>query len=372
MRKLFLLPVFFCVFAVSSRAQLIGKGDPSYYGPRISLNEIPDMPVQDGNGNKFKLADYIRNNRPYPDKPTLIYTWFTFCSACARQVDSMAATGFGDRYNVVTLLLKHTSSSKPETKSLEEYIKGNKEKRDWNKFMNLVSDDTLADRHLWNGTTTPLFLFADKNMKIYHHFVSLSSAMVEVAADILNRIDKGTYGFQPGILYYDSREAPVAPLSPKAESFIRAYRSGQYLYVQKGSKKDSSKSTERFIERKGEFIYDGVFQEFDKEGKLVSSVTYREGALTETWRQNFDDGKLRAIIPVNGVAKRFDEKGRLVLEGPMKDGLGNGLFRQYNEGVLIEETMIKQGEFHGFYKKYKEGVLSSTDYYEKGKKVVKK
>jgi antitoxin component YwqK of YwqJK toxin-antitoxin module len=369
MKKLFLLPVFLCVLCIASRAQLIAKGDPAYYGPRISLSEIPDMPVRDGNGNTFKLAEYIRNNRLYPDKPILVYTWFTFCAACVRQVDSLAANRFGDRFNVVTILLKHTNATTPETKSLDEYIKGSNTRRDWNKFMNLVSDDTLSERYLWNGKTTPLFLFADKNMKIYHHFVSLSLGMVDVAADILTRIDKGNYGYQPGKLYYDNREAPVAPSSPDAESFIRAYRSGQYLYVQSGSKKDSSKSLERFIERNREFIYDGVFQVFDKDGKMINSATYREGALAETLRQTFNDGKVRAIIPVNGVAKRFDEEGRLTLEGPMRDGLGNGLFRQYDEGVLSAEIMIKQGMYEGAYKRYEDGVLSSTDYYEKGRKV---
>ncbi|MCG2613327.1 hypothetical protein LZZ85_03510 [Terrimonas sp. NA20] len=372
MKKLCVLPLLLCVFHLASSAQLIGKGDPAYYGPRISLNEIPNMTVQDGNGNKFKLADYIRDNRLHPDKPILVYTWFTFCSACVRQVDSLAARGFGDRYNVITILLKYTNSSKPETKSLEEYIKGTNSKRDWNKFINLVTDDTVADQHLWNGKTTPLFLFADKNMKIYHHFLSLSSAMVDVAEDLLTRIDKGTYGFQPGKLYYDKREAPVAPSSRDAEKFVRVYRSGQYLYAQTGSKKDSSKITERFIERNREFISDGVFEEFNKDGKLISSVTYREGALTETLRQTYDDGKLRAVIPVNGVAKRFDEDGRLTLEGPMRDGLGNGLFRQYYEGELTAEIMIKKGLYDGPLKKYKDGVLSSTEHYEKGKKVQQK
>ncbi len=363
---LLLLGSFFVLPA--NGQMLIGAGLEEINVPTL-LTQVPEMPVTDAAGNKSTLKTYLRQNQLHPGKPTVIVTWFSFCIDCKRQFDMIVEKGLADQYNVVTILIQIVARDKADAIDLNAEIKKDNSDRDWNKFLNLVVDQKMAERYLYCSQSTPLYIIADAKMNVHNTHKSLHPDMVTAAEKFLKHLDGFTGKFTPGMRWLDANDLPVPAGSPEAVRYSHTYKNGELIKMIKASLTDSSKSISQYVNADSFYLAEGRWQSFDSTGKLIRSRAYHKGGLSETVRTTYANGKPESIIPVNGIAKTFDENGKLTMEGNMKNGLGEGVYKLYEDGVLTDEISLKAGVYDGPYKVYKNGVLKSETVYQNGRKV---
>jgi antitoxin component YwqK of YwqJK toxin-antitoxin module len=128
---------------------------------------------------------------------------------------------------------------------------------------------------------------------------------------------------------------------------------------------------------------------YDDQGNPLTSKTYEYGELRheEGWLYHvsattyyelfFEVGHLGTVIPDWEINKSWDENGDLRSESENKNGKLDGVFRTYQDGVLVSEKYYSQGLLHGLDKVFSfenAGVLStqSSNLYGKldGEKLV--
>ena len=131
----------------------------------------------------------------------------------------------------------------------------------------------------------------------------------------------------------------------------------------------------------------GESKQYNKEGNIIWTGTYKDNLLQGSYKKYYDDGKLyeegtyRDNL-LQGSYKKYYDDGKLREEGTYKDNLLHGNYKKYAyDGDLYEEGTYKNGLFEGevkiFYypgkieilKNYKNGKLDGIykKYYEDGK-----
>ena len=358
-----------CLFITTINAQLLETESFATLDVQARLTSIPALPVTDASGTKSTLKNYLLDNQLYPGKPYLIITWYAHCGGCRKHVDKMIEKGLDEQFNIITLFIRLDSYGNQSSQSLAELIRKDKPDRNWSRVINLATIDTVAVRHIYNVESTPMYILADGAMNIHATFTSLDIDNVDVAEGLLHDMQKPTGKFKPGTRWFSLSDMPLVVNSAVATSYTHAYVEGNEVVLNSYDLDDSSRQTTRYIRGENEYLAHGRWQLFDKHGELMQEKFYDHGALAKTSRTTHPDGKTAAMFPVNGIAKTFDSEGRLTLEGPMKAGLGDGLFKLYEEGLLTAEIHVKNGLLDGTYTTYEDGRPVSVKTFKNGKLV---
>ncbi|EJK6766661.1 hypothetical protein ACEWSD_000580 [Campylobacter jejuni] len=78
-------------------------------------------------------------------------------------------------------------------------------------------------------------------------------------------------------------------------------------------------------------------------GNLKEEIPYNKDSRIHGLKRAFyDNGQLRKG-KFDGVQKRYDENGALEDEENYKNGLKNGVFREYKKGEIVREEEYKNG-----------------------------
>ena len=89
-----------------------------------------------------------------------------------------------------------------------------------------------------------------------------------------------------------------------------------------------------------EGLEDGPAREFDKDGRIITLITYKSGFITERELINRYDNNGRK----HGVWKYFYADGTIMTEGTFKHGQENGYFKEYDkDGNLISTAKYADG-----------------------------
>jgi len=113
-----------------------------------------------------------------------------------------------------------------------------------------------------------------------------------------------------------------------------------------------------YIKKANEYFFQGKLTELSIEGRLMTEGEFKEGIPTKTYQAWYPSGKPKVIVPVNGTMNFYSEDGKVLQEGPMVNGLGNGDFYDYEKGVKTAEWHYKNGKLAGLQKQFEDGELS--------------
>lgn len=88
-------------------------------------------------------------------------------------------------------------------------------------------------------------------------------------------------------------------------------------------------------------LEEGISKEYGKDGRIITLVTYEKGFITEREKINRYDQQNNK----HGVWKYFYENGIISMEGNYKHGLKNGYFKEYDDkGDLISTSKYIDGK----------------------------
>lgn len=96
-----------------------------------------------------------------------------------------------------------------------------------------------------------------------------------------------------------------------------------------------------YVAKQGEYLFDGIAETQEENGVKTFYGKFKEGLPLEAVKSWFADGKPKSVYPINGVYKVYDEKGQTVYEGPIENGLGNGIFISTNSYAKTTYTYKK-------------------------------
>lgn len=111
---------------------------------------------------------------------------------------------------------------------------------------------------------------------------------------------------------------------------------------------DNISDNEKKTGKKKKIIYNGVKENY-KEGKLVSTITYKDSLKNGPSYNYYPNGNISMEFNYvnnikHGIYKWFFENGKPYLVGEYKNGEKDGVFKRYNKsGQLIAEMPWKKG-----------------------------
>lgn len=188
---------------------------------RTAYTDLPDYEVFTFDSVKQNLRTYIRNNRTFKDKPTLMITWAAqWCKPCMRLIDSILNAGIALEYNIV--LVDRDLASMNFSK-LKQDISARTP--NYNKSAMLLFDRTneLADM---DGGQAPMFVWLDKDLKI----VGTSGKFdlkAKTARSILSQIHSGLIVFDM-TRYYDAFSQPCTKENAYKKTVIKKLADNSY------------------------------------------------------------------------------------------------------------------------------------------------
>ena len=338
-------------------AQEILKGDQDALDQLTKLKTIPSFDIRDKEGNVYKLDKYINDNKLHTDKPILIALWGTNGSrdlgvSLLNALDSMK---LGDKYNIVALCVSFEKDKSKQGAALKELLTTFKVEKKWNKFLLAVTD--------WGGvknfyvSTFPYYIFADANMNVVGFAGNGETAVKEK----LEAIQKGRLSKDEN--WYAQTGGWIDKTSAQAHYYIH------YTVTAKGINNKQGTKTQvlfnyNYIKSGDDYFVDGVVEQFYESGKPKANGAFKAGIPITTYKQWTEDGKISTIIPVDGSLKMYDDKGEITFEGPMKNGLGEGVFTQYNEGAKVRDHKYVAGEKNGLQTEYLSNGRIMSEKYE--------
>ncbi len=353
--------IFICFLAVFLQlkmyAQEVSKGNIKELNLQTLLKTIPSFEVRDIQGNVFKLNEYISNNKLHNEKPFLIVIWGTNGSE-GLGVDRLNALDFaklGDEFNIVALCKSHEKDKNKQAKDMQELMTKFNIKNKWGKFLIAVTD--------WEGlnnfymTVFPRLIYADKKMNIISDGYLTKNGFEK---EILKAIDKGM--IKRGESWY-TREYDLIPgTDPRAFYYEKYSTIPNGINFKRGSKAGVLTNVS-YVKKGEEYLIHGLYEANYESGKIQYSGEFKEGTHSTTYKAWFEDGKIAGIIPVNGTLKFYDANGQVSYEGPMKNGLGDGLFTQYNEAKKVSQRNFVSGVLIGLVTEYKaDGSILNESY----------
>ena len=69
---------------------------------------------------------------------------------------------------------------------------------------------------------------------------------------------------------------------------------------------------------------------------------------------------------LNGVSEDYDKNGQLVSKATYKNGKLNGVYEEYDDGQLVSKITYKNNERNGVYEEYYDGQLVYKRTYKNG------
>ena len=335
----------------ATHAQEVWKGDTNSLNQEFLLKTIPGFDVRDKAGNMFKLNDFIMQNRLHDDKPILIVLWGVNGSYAlgVDKLKAMDSAKLGNRYNVIALCVSHEKDKSKQPQNMQELLKKFDVKNKWGKFILAVTDfEGVANFYL---NSFPNYIYADSKMNII--YISEEASQPSYEENVLQLINKGL--MKKGEFWYSKKGEMVAQSDAAAYYYTKCKIAGNRINLVKGTK-NLVLVNYNYLKVGNEYLFDGVGIGTYESGEQRQSGEFKQGIPTSTFKEWYKDGQLSLNIPVNGTLKSFNEKGEIMQEGPMKNGLGEGLFTEYNNGKKKIQKIYVSGNQLGL----------ETEYYNDG------
>lgn len=342
MRTLLLLA--FLLIQTVAFTQTLSFGDQKELDYQTLLTRVPAMTVYDQYGKKYSLSDYISANKLHDNKPTLLVTWGSVKSYI-KKIYELDEAGLGDRYNIVFIYLSWGKETEL-VRDFNEQLNAAKKPTQWNKFLLVAatSDEILAKLYA-NGF--PFYYYADAKFNIICRTGAIDAAITK---NILDGISTGE--IKRGKLWFTKEGTLVSPQHKEAYYWVQYLVKDNRVQQTTGIKNKTLENIS-YIRKNNNYLYDGLAELVSESGQTLLTGQFKEGVPITTVKMWHEDGKIRGTYPVNGKAKLFDKEGSLTLEGPMENGLGNGLFVSYSKGTKTSEKNYKQGVLYGLQKLFK-------------------
>lgn len=322
---------------MQSNAQDIWKGDTNDLNRESLLKTIPSFDVRDKQGNVHKLNEYISTNKLHNDKPFLIVIWGTDGSKGLgiNELNELDSAKIADQFNIVALCLSHEKDKDKQAVYMQDLMTEYKIKNKWGKFITAVTD--------WEGLANfyikyfPRLIYADKKMNIVSTgFLTKNGFEKEILNDIQKNLVK------PGETWYNKEGDLVVTSNPNAHYYRKYTINANQINFKYGTKTNLLLNV-NYIKKGDEYLIEGVYESNYETGKAESNGVFKEGAHSATYKAWYEDGTINKIIPINGTLKFFDKAGKVIYEGPMKNGLGDGLFTKYVEEKKVKEISYSTG-----------------------------
>jgi hypothetical protein len=274
-------------------------------------------------------------------------TTYTFCGGCHNIFLKLADGGLTDRYDVVLVVEKTGTDN--EAEKIAAYMKREKVVA-LSKQYNVVFVLQNEFGPLYNSSATPMFLFADDRLRPYYSFTSLDTDTVLKQVPEILKLGEMQLA-KRGKVWLDQNMFPVPPDSGQALYY--------YSIEEKGGRGKMTMGHKNYLQRSDNYII--TDKQLVRDGKMIinnltagedgtikqspySEVTYKMGVPTHAYKSWHANGKVAEDNPLNGVYRSYDEAGVRTAEGPVKNGLGEGLFEYYSDNVLTGSKLYKAGK----------------------------
>lgn len=173
---------------------------------------------------------------------------------------------------------------------------------------------------------------------------------------ILNDMIYSNHPDNPGLVPMLYSMVPLTPegLPDGEESFHRHWGGGVFRTQQ--WKLGKRHGPERFFERQ---MFDTADGKQEQRHVLKKEVLWEDDQIHGVQKTFFADGKVQSETAfvnglAEGMARSYDERGRLVRESQMKAGRRHGLMKEYwpESGKPSKEVPYLDGKVHGVVKEY--------------------
>jgi hypothetical protein len=118
--------------------------------------------VKTATNKEVSFINYLRTNRKLKDKPTLVFTWFTFDRRGKKILDSLANSTIFNKYNIVAI---NCNSKSDYERDSEFTIKRSKENPLYDKYL-LSLFDFQSEFIFEDRQAAPMLFWLDKDLKI--------------------------------------------------------------------------------------------------------------------------------------------------------------------------------------------------------------
>ncbi len=140
--------------------------------------------VKTSTNKEVTLLNYLKSNRKFNDKPTLILTWFTFDHSGKKIIDSLIANNTYKKYNIVII---NRNAKKFYEKNSEFIIKTSNENPLYAKYL-ISLFDFQSDLSFKDREATPMLFWLDKDLNIVTSTVT-NEITINKIENILSLID---------------------------------------------------------------------------------------------------------------------------------------------------------------------------------------
>ena len=332
------------------------------YLRQILNKHIPDMPVEDILGQRTTLAKYIRNNMRLHDKPVLLISTYSFCGYCKTGIKKMYDDAVAGKYNIVVLYEEFADAEKKM--SAREFSESFQSEKEYPNLLFVKTDPKYSKKYLLT-VATPLYLVTDAALRPVYSSLGYDNDQIP---NILNLVDRQLIS-RERISY--SKSGKVVANNDKAAYYtIETIEDGNRVQLNRLIQKRLTSSS-NYLLKDHVYLKDGAFVvnelSYARDSSIVMKqlikTTFKEGRPAESFTEYFSNGKKRVVWPLNGKYEVFDKDDNLVQTGPVKDGLGEGLFKMYTGELLSMEITYVQGLKQGAYKIYEAGKLKTRGFY---------
>jgi|GEM_PF-5346479 len=130
---------------------------------KIVKELLPGITVFNSDSLQVNLLDYLKKNRTFNDKPTLVVTWANWCPPCMSHVDLILKDGLASSYNIL-LVNKDFNSNISKLK-----VKVAEHTPDYSKEVRLLFDNANQMEPIDKGGA-PYFIWLDDQFVIKGSF----------------------------------------------------------------------------------------------------------------------------------------------------------------------------------------------------------
>lgn len=315
---------------------------------RLMVNPtLPDLEVTTMAGEKSTLLKQIAKNRKFKTKPVLLMSTYTFCSGCFDIFNTLADSGLSDQYDVIVVV--ELMKKEQEGGKIKEFLEKSSVIKVTENYNTVFADQDKFGR-LYNTAATPLFMVADAQLRPYYTLISLQGKLA--ATRVKEALSLGANGLAGrDKTWLDQDLLPVAQSNPAAFYYYSMREQGARTIFTMGGKdylqkEESFLITEDSLIRDGKSVNNNVTVSEDGKAKqsLYAEVMYNMGRPAQAYKAYYADGKLAEDYPLNGTYKAYDETRNLTAEGPIKDGLGEGVFIYYKDRKETGRLNYKKGK----------------------------
>ena len=340
--KLFSLLIY-AILPFYSLAQIKYLGDTKSLAPIAFDTRISNMQVVNELGKTGNLGDYFNAKRKHTNKPVLLVTFGSGDSNRGfNSLKELAEERLDKYYDVIAIYIDW--GKELSAKQMVSFIEKNEGKILEN-FL-LVSTNFDALKASSYVEAFPRQIFTTSNFEIVAVTDINPSENTKI---LLDAIDAGTT--KQDKIWFNDKGHFTKSNAEDVLYYTQYQIKPNYISLVNGTEKEViTNQTYHIIGNK--FLQDGELISKNIDGSTLAKGNFKDGIPVSTFETFFDDGKQSSICPVDGTYKVFDEDGKIVMEGPMVKGLGNGVFNSFSAGKKNATYNYKMGELSGIQQQF--------------------